>query len=81
MKLLTALNLSLNNLMAKKGKTLLLTIPMNSIIYALSGVAIKATVSVPQATILVLISLLLTMIAGLISAKMANNCFLCKYMV
>ncbi len=51
------------------GITLLLTLPINSIIYALSGVAIHATVSVTQATILVLISLGLTILAGLIPAK------------
>ena len=55
------------------GITLLLTLPINSIIYALSGVAIHATVSVTQATILVLISLGLTMLAGLIPAKMASK--------
>ena len=55
------------------GITLLLTLPINSIIYALSGVAIHATVSVTQATILVLISLGLTILAGLIPAKMASK--------
>ena len=55
------------------GITLLLTLPINSIIYALSGVAIHATVSVTQATVLVLISLGLTILAGLIPAKMASK--------
>ena len=55
------------------GITLLLTLPINSIIYALSGVAIHATVSVTQATVLVLISLGLTILAGLIPAKMASQ--------
>ena len=55
------------------GITLLLTLPINSIIYALSGVAVHATVSVTQATVLVLISLGLTILAGLIPAKMASK--------
>ena len=55
------------------GITLLLTLPINRIIYALSGVAIHATVSVTQATVLVLISLGLTILAGLIPAKMASK--------
>ena len=55
------------------GITVLLTLPINSIIYALSGVAVHATVSVTQATVLVLISLGLTILAGLIPAKMASK--------
>lgn len=55
------------------GITLLLTIPINSIIYKLSGVAIHATLAASNMIILVLISLILTIIAGLIPSKMASK--------
>lgn len=55
------------------GITLLLTIPINSIIYKLSGVAIHAMLAVSNMVILVLISLILTIIAGLIPSKMASK--------
>ena len=55
------------------GITVLLTIPINSLIYNLSGVAIKATLEPIAGLILVLISMFLTIIAGLIPAKMASK--------
>ncbi len=55
------------------GITVLLTIPINSLIYNLSGVAIKATLSPVAGLILVLISMFLTIIAGLIPARMASK--------
>ena len=55
------------------GITILLTIPINSLIYNLSGVAIKATLEPFAGLILVLISMFLTIIAGLIPAKMASK--------
>lgn len=55
------------------GITVLLTIPINSLIYNLSGVAIKATLNPVAGLILVLISMFLTIIAGLIPAKMASK--------
>ena len=55
------------------GITILLTIPINIIIYNLSGVAIHAIVKPLHGTVLVLISLGLTIIAGLIPARMASK--------
>ena len=55
------------------GITILLTIPINSLIYNLSGIAIKATLKPVAGVILVLISMFLTIIAGLIPAKMASK--------
>lgn len=55
------------------GITILLTIPINILIYNLSGVAIKATLEPFAGLILVLISMFLTIIAGLIPAKMASK--------
>ena len=53
--------------------TLLLTIPANMIIEKLSGVSGIAVLPVNGAIILILISVFLTMIAGLIPAKMASK--------
>ena len=53
--------------------TMLLTIPINYLIKALSGVTIHATVEPVAAVILVLISMFLTIIAGLIPSKMASK--------
>jgi putative ABC transport system permease protein len=54
--------------------TLLLCIPTNAIILALSGFAnVKAVLPPVAAVILVLISMGLTMIAGLIPAKSASK--------
>ena len=51
--------------------TLLLTIPINAIIFALSGVAVKASLPAVAATVLVLISMFLTVIAGLVPSRIA----------
>ena len=55
------------------GITILLTIPINSIIYSLTGVTVKAMVPPVAGVILVAISMFLTIIAGLIPAKMASK--------
>ena len=55
------------------GMTELLTIPINYFIKALSGVTVTATVEPMAAIILVTISMILTVIAGLIPAKMASK--------
>ena len=56
------------------GLTLLLCIPINIIIRALSGLAnIKAVLPVPAALILVAISMGLTLIAGLIPSRIASR--------
>ena len=55
------------------GITILLTIPINSLIYKLSGVVVKATLEPIAGLILVLISMFLTIIAGLIPAKIASK--------
>ena len=52
---------------------MILTIPINSLIYTLSGVAIKATLEPMAGIVLVLISMFLTIIAGLIPSKMASK--------
>lgn len=55
------------------GITTLITIPINAIIYAATGVSVYAMVPFKAGVILVVISMLLTMIAGLIPAKMASK--------
>ena len=55
------------------GITVLLTIPINSLIYTLAGVTVNAMVPPMAGVILVVISMLLTIIAGLIPAKMASK--------
>lgn len=55
------------------GITVLLTIPINSVIYGLTGVSVKAMVPPVAGVILVLISMILTMTAGLIPSKMASK--------
>lgn len=55
------------------GITILLTIPINSLIYQLAGVTVTAMVPPTAGVILVVISMLLTIIAGLIPAKMASK--------
>ncbi len=55
------------------GITVLLTIPINAVIYALAGVTVNAMVPPVAGIILVVISMLLTIIAGLIPAKMASK--------
>ena len=55
------------------GMTELLTIPINYFIKTLSGVTVTATVEPIAAIILVVISMILTVIAGLIPARMASK--------
>ncbi len=55
------------------GITVLLTIPINKLIYHLAGVTVTAMVPPIAGVILVVISMLLTIIAGLIPAKMASK--------
>lgn len=55
------------------GVTILLTLPINGAIYALTGVKVVTKVPTMAGIILVIISVLLTMIAGLIPAKMASQ--------
>lgn len=55
------------------GVTVLLTIPINSIIYSLTDVVIKTKVPVGAGIILVALSVILTSIAGLIPAKLASK--------
>ena len=55
------------------GITVILTFPINSLIYKVTGVAVKVALPVAGGIILVVISMLLTIIAGLIPAKMASK--------
>ena len=55
------------------GITILLNIPITKIIYAVTGVSVPITLSAMGGLILVLISMILTIIAGLIPAKMASK--------
>lgn len=55
------------------GITTLLTIPINAIVHKLTGVTVNATVPYVAGAILIAISMLLTVIAGLIPAKMASK--------
>ena len=55
------------------GITILLTFPINSIIYKVTGVAVNVALPPIGGVILVLISMILTIIAGLIPAKMASK--------
>ncbi len=55
------------------GTTILLTFPINSIIYKVTGVAVNVALPPIGGVILVLISMILTIIAGLIPAKMASK--------
>jgi len=53
--------------------TLLLTIPINLILVALTGISGLATLPVVGAIVLILISVLLTFIAGLVPARIASK--------
>ena len=53
--------------------TMLLTIPINSVIYTVTGVIVHTTLEPLHMIVLVVISLVLTIIAGLIPAKMASK--------
>lgn len=55
------------------GITVLLTIPVNAIIKAVAGISGIASLPVAGAIILVIISMILTIIAGLIPSKMASK--------
>ncbi len=55
------------------GITVLLNIPITKIIYAVTGVSVPITLPAMGGLILVLISMILTIIAGLIPAKMASK--------
>ncbi len=55
------------------GITVLLTIPINSVIYGLTGVVVKAQVPFAAGVFLVVLSVVLTTIAGLIPAKIASK--------
>ena len=55
------------------GITVLLNIPITKIIYVVTGVSVNVTLPVMGGVILVLISMVLTIIAGLIPAKMASK--------
>ena len=55
------------------GITCLLTIPINSAILSVTGVSVKAILPLKAGIILVLISMFLTIIAGLIPSKMASK--------
>lgn len=55
------------------GVTIVLTIPINNAIRAVTGVAVKAVLPLSAGIILVLISMFLTIIAGLIPSKMASK--------
>lgn len=55
------------------GITVLLTIPINGLIYAITGVKVVTAVPFVAGVVLVLISMFLTIIAGLIPAKIASK--------
>ena len=55
------------------GITILLNIPITKIIYAVTGVSVSVTLPAVGGAILVLISMFLTIIAGLIPARMASK--------
>ncbi len=55
------------------GVTILLNIPITKIIYAVTGVSVTVSLPVIGGIILVLISMVLTIIAGLIPARMASK--------
>ena len=55
------------------GVTVLLNIPITNIIYAVTGVSVTVSLPVVGGIILVLISMVLTIIAGLIPARMASK--------
>ena len=55
------------------GITILLTFPINSLIYTITGVAVNVALPPVGGIILVIISMILTIIAGLIPSKMASK--------
>ena len=52
---------------------MLLTIPINAVILALTGVSVRAMVPFVAGVVLIIISMVLTMIAGLIPSKFASR--------
>jgi putative ABC transport system permease protein len=55
------------------GVTVLLTIPINAIIFAITGVVVRAMVPFAAGVALIIISMVLTMISGLIPARFASR--------
>ncbi len=55
------------------GVTVLLTIPINGLIYAVTGVSVVTQVPLVAGLILICISMILTIVAGLIPAKIASK--------
>ena len=55
------------------GITVLLTFPINNLVFKLTGIQVKAMVPPVAGVILVVISMLLTIIAGLIPSKLASK--------
>ncbi len=55
------------------GITVLLTFPINSLIHSLTGVTVTTIVPWQAGIVLIIISMILTIIAGLIPAKMASR--------
>lgn len=55
------------------GVTVLLTIPINAIIFALTGVTVRAMVPFIAGVALIIISMVLTMVAGLIPSRFASR--------
>ena len=53
--------------------TMLLTLPINSLIHMITGVSIITKVPLNAAIILVIISMLLTIVAGLIPSRIASK--------
>ena len=53
--------------------TILLTIPINSVIYKVTNVHVRANLPFGAALILIIISIILTMIGGLIPARLASK--------
>ena len=63
------------------GITVLLTLPINSMIYAVTGVKVVTAVPFKAGVVLVLISMFLTIIAGLIPAKIASKDDVITYLI
>ena len=55
------------------GITVLLTFPINHLIYKATGVVVKTYLPLPAAIILIIISIILTRIGGRIPSKMASK--------
>ncbi len=55
------------------GVTILLTIPINSVIYSLTGVIITTSVPLVAGIVLVILSVILTLIGGLIPSRIASK--------